>query len=96
MSMGALPEQIVLTSGGVTRLVDRIVGDGYLRRLHSKSDRRLAYAAITPEGRGKLQEALEVQVDNLRSVFTAFTRNDLEQQNQLLDRLRGSSALGHT
>lgn len=88
MSMGALAEQIVLTSGGVTRLVDRIVLAGYLQRLPCTSDRRVSYAAITPEGREKLQEALEVHVDNLQCVFAGFSRDDFGQLDRLLDRMR--------
>ena len=88
MSMGALAEQIVLTSGGVTRLVDRIIGAGYLRRVPCATDRRVSYAAITPEGREKLQEALKVHVDNLQNVFAGFNRDDLGQLDMLLDRIR--------
>lgn len=88
MSMGALAEQIVLTSGGVTRLVDRILVAGYLQRLPCTADRRVSYAAITPEGREKLQEALEVHVDNLQGVFAGFSRDDLGKLDRLLDRMR--------
>jgi MarR family 2-MHQ and catechol resistance regulon transcriptional repressor len=88
LTMGNLAEQVTLTTGGVTRLVDRMDAAGYVERLPCPTDRRVAYAAITKAGRKKLAEASEVHGANLREVFTEFSDRELTVLDRLLDRLR--------
>jgi DNA-binding MarR family transcriptional regulator len=88
LTMGALAEQVTLTTGGVTRLVDRMDAAGYVERLPCPTDRRVAFAAITETGRKKLAEASEVHAANLREVFSGFSSRELSLLDSLLDRLR--------
>jgi MarR family 2-MHQ and catechol resistance regulon transcriptional repressor len=88
LTMGSLAEQISLTSGGVTRLVDRMEAAGYVRRVPCPTDRRVSYAALTAAGRAKLGEAARVNVANLRAVFADFSDTDRARLDDLLDRLR--------
>ena len=88
LTMGALAEQVTLTTGGVTRLVDRMDAAGYVERLPCPTDRRVAYAAITEAGRTKLTEASEVHGANLRETFAGFSDRELAVLDRLLDRLR--------
>jgi MarR family transcriptional regulator, 2-MHQ and catechol-resistance regulon repressor len=88
LTMGALADQVTLTTGGVTRLVDRMDAAGYVERLPCPTDRRVAFAAITDAGRKKLAEASEVHAANLREVFAGFSDRDLTVLDRLLDRLR--------
>ncbi len=88
LTMGTLAEQISLTTGGVTRLVDRMQASGYVERVPCPTDRRVSYAALTDTGRTKLDEAAQVHAANLRSVFAAFSDEDRGTLDALLDRLR--------
>ena len=88
LTMGSLAEQISLTTGGVTRLVDRMETTGYVQRVPCPTDRRVSYAALTDAGRAKLDEAAQVHAANLRSVFAAFSDEERETFDALLDRLR--------
>jgi MarR family transcriptional regulator, 2-MHQ and catechol-resistance regulon repressor len=88
LTMGSLAEQISLTTGGVTRLVDRMQAAGYVERLPCPTDRRVSYAALTHAGRAKLDEAARVHGTNLRAVFAAFSDADRSRLDALLDRLR--------
>ena len=88
LTMGALAEQVTLTTGGITRLVDRMDAAGYVERLPCPTDRRVAFAAITRAGRKKLTEASEVHAANLREVFAGFSARELTVLDRLLDRLR--------
>ena len=90
LTMGALADQVTLTTGGVTRLVDRMDAAGYVERLPCPTDRRVAYAAITRAGRKKLAEASEVHGANLREVFAGFSDRELTVLDRLLDRLRAA------
>jgi MarR family transcriptional regulator, 2-MHQ and catechol-resistance regulon repressor len=91
LTMGALAGQVTLTTGGVTRLIDRMESAGLVERLPCRTDRRVSYAAITGAGRAKLAQAAEVHAANLRTVFEGFSANDLATFDELLDRLRGTT-----
>ena len=88
LTMGSLAEEISLTTGGVTRLVDRMEAAGYVKRVPCPTDRRVSYASLTNSGRAKLDEAAQVHVANLRSAFAAFSDEDCSTLDALLDRLR--------
>ena len=88
LTMGELSDQLVLTTGGVTRLVDRMTAAGHLERRPCATDRRVLYAAITPAGRAALSPALRDHAAVLHEVFAGFSATDLARLNTLLDRLR--------
>lgn len=88
LTMGELSRQIALTSGGVTRLVDRMGAAGLVERRPCASDRRVLYAAITDAGREALAPALARHEEALRSVFADWTADDVARLDHLLDRLR--------
>ena len=48
MTPGRLAELTGLTSGGVTRLVDRLERDGFVRRVHDPTDRRRVIIELIP------------------------------------------------
>jgi DNA-binding MarR family transcriptional regulator len=87
-SMGSLAEQVALTTGGITRMVDRMITTGLVERVPCPSDRRVVYATLTTAGRAKLAEARVVNDAHLREVFAAFSDADLVELDGLLDRLR--------
>jgi MarR family 2-MHQ and catechol resistance regulon transcriptional repressor len=88
LTMGALAEQVTLTTGGVTRLVDRMEAAGLVERVPCRTDRRVSYAVITQAGRAKFEEAAEVHAGNLRTVFDGFSAKELTTLDTMLDRLR--------
>lgn len=65
LTMTELAAQTVLTSGGMTRLVDRIAEAGYVERQDCPSDRRSVYVALTGAGHAKLAEATAFHLDSL-------------------------------
>lgn len=87
-SMSSLAEQVALTTGGITRMVDRMISTGYVERVPCPSDRRVVYAALTTAGRAKLDEARVVHDAQLGAVFAGFSDADLAALDGLLDRLR--------
>lgn len=88
LAMGVLADQIVLTTGGVTRLVDRMEKAGYVERRPCPDDRRVLYAGITDAGSAKLHEAAGVHVEGLRQAFDVFSAKELTAFDRLLAKLR--------
>lgn len=88
ISMGSLAQQVALTTGGITRLLDRMIAAGLVLRVPCPTDRRVYFAALTEQGRAKLDDAAEVHAANLQQAFAGFTAEDLRTFDDLLDRLR--------
>ena len=88
VSMGALAQQVALTTGGITRLLDRMIAAGLVQRVPCPTDRRVYFAALTRQGQAKLDQAAKGHATNLRQAFAGFTADDLRTFDDLLDRLR--------
>ena len=54
LRMGELADRLLLSRSGITRLVDRLEGQGMIVRERCKSDGRGFNAVLTPAGRRKL------------------------------------------
>lgn len=90
LTMTELADQIALTSGGVTRLIDRLVEEGYVERRNCESDRRVLYAGITEGGRAKLAEAIEIHLVDLdRELMSRITESERDTLVGVMVRLRG-------
>lgn len=86
--MSTLADQIALTTGGITRLIDRMAAAGYVERTPCATDRRVSYANMTESGRQVLERTIPLVARNLREVFGGFGTHDLSRLDDLLDRLR--------
>lgn len=62
---------------------------GFVQRVPCPTDRRVYFAALTEQGRAKLDEAAKGHAANLQQAFAGFTADDLRTFGDLLDRLRG-------
>lgn len=88
LSMGALAEQVALTTGGVTRLLDRMIAAGLVERRPCPSDRRVSFAGLTSAGAEKIERAAAVHARDLREIFAQYTAEDRRTLDRLLDHLR--------
>ena len=81
LTMIELGRRLALTSGGVTRFLDRIVNAGYVTRTESPTDRRATLARLTDAGWTTLAEALTVHkavIDELLEPLTNHERDALD------------------
>lgn len=89
LKMGDLAEALVITRGGLTKLVDRLIRAGLLERTFCETDRRVSYATLLPAGRDLLEEMRPVVVAELRSSFSAkLSAEEAEAMRQSLERVR--------
>ncbi|MDE3133597.1 MAG: winged helix-turn-helix transcriptional regulator [Acidobacteriota bacterium] len=92
LPMSALSERTMLTRSGITRLVDGLVGQGWIERVSCASDARVSYARLTDPGYDKLRQAGCTHVAGIERLFLAhFTPGELAQLAGLLSRLPGAS-----
>ncbi|MGH3207218.1 MAG: MarR family winged helix-turn-helix transcriptional regulator [Trebonia sp.] len=74
MRMSDLAEQRLMSSGGFTRLADRLERRGLIERRRSAADGRGFDAVLTSEGRALLRKARRQHHSDLRALF--FSRLD--------------------
>ena len=66
LPMTVLARDLAMTSGGFTKLVDRMAKDGLVDRRGNAADRRVVHAALTEAGRNSAQRAAGVYLATLR------------------------------
>ena len=69
LSMRAISRERVLTSGGVTRLVDRMEADGLVRRVPDPDDGRGRRVTLTAKGERVVVAAARRHADNIQRRF---------------------------
>lgn len=77
-----LSEQTVVSSGAVTKRVDRLEAQGLVERRPSGTDGRSRLVALTPKGRRLIDTAFTAHMANeerLLSVLSPAERRDLER-----------------
>ncbi|UUU19856.1 MarR family winged helix-turn-helix transcriptional regulator [Streptomyces sp. DSM 40750] len=69
LSMRAIAQEQVLTTGGATRLVDRMEAAGLVTRAESPADRRGKLVRLTPLGEETTVRASLIHVENIKRFF---------------------------
>ena len=70
LSLGKLAECQHCARSNITQLVDRLEGEGLVRRTDDPADRRSVLAELTPEG-ARLADEGAAQVEEVRAQFAA-------------------------
>lgn len=86
--MGELVDATAFTSGGVTRLVDRIERAGYVERRPCPTDRRVHYVGLTARGRDLLERATEVHLRGIQErLVDPLTAEEMARLDAILIKL---------
>jgi DNA-binding MarR family transcriptional regulator len=85
LRLTTLAIELTVTTGGVTRLVDRAELQGLVRREPCVDDARGYHAVLTEEGKRRLREAMPDHLDDVHSLWTSQLGADRET---VLDRMR--------
>ncbi|MFM9590335.1 MarR family winged helix-turn-helix transcriptional regulator [Streptomyces scabiei] len=93
LRMTDLAEAVSFSSGGFTRLADRMAKEGLIRRDPDPHDRRAALAVLTDEGAAALDRAMATHVSHLRThvsgLLSAEDRRHLERTLRTLRDAQG-------
>jgi len=90
-----IAEELSITVGGTSKIVDRIEASGYCVRSANPDDRRSSIIKLTAAGK-RLLPRLSVTVDEeLRSRFGSVPDKSLVQLSKTLTRLRASVRSGN-
>jgi DNA-binding MarR family transcriptional regulator len=86
--MTELTSLVFLTPSGVTRLVDKLEREGFVRRERCTADARVVYTVLTDEGFQRLEEAYQTHLRGVREhVVDRLGREELETVTAAMNRL---------
>ena len=80
-------ERMLEKMSDTSRIVDRLITKGLVKKLTCKNDRRLVDVIITDKGK-KLLERLDSRQDEIDGVLGKLSENDANILSDLLDKIR--------
>ena len=93
MVLGEIQRRILVSSGGITFLVDRLADKGLVARQECPEDRRAKYAALTREGARLIRDMFPAHARTLAEAMRGLTDVEQEEATRLL-RTLGLTAAG--
>ncbi len=85
--LGEVQRRILVTSGAVTYLVDRLEAKGLLERQECREDRRARYAVLTPAGQRLIARVFPDHAERLEQVLAGLNGTEQEEAIRLLRKL---------
>jgi MarR family 2-MHQ and catechol resistance regulon transcriptional repressor len=85
--LGEIQRKVLVTSGGITYLVDRLVAKGLVTRKPSPDDRRARYAVLTPEGKQLIADIFPAHAAFLEGMLATLTEREQGEATALLRKL---------
>jgi DNA-binding MarR family transcriptional regulator len=84
---GEIIRRMVEPSPDVTRLIDRLIREGFVERFYSAKDRRLSLARITKKGINLLSK-INPEVDKFNSDYSSsLTKSEIEMLSSICEKL---------
>jgi DNA-binding MarR family transcriptional regulator len=91
LRMCDLSTALHLSPSGLTRRLDGLVTTGLVERVASPSDRRVMFAALTPAGQAKLEEAAPDHVASVRKrFFKGLSRDQVRTLGDIFETVRAN------
>jgi MarR family 2-MHQ and catechol resistance regulon transcriptional repressor len=85
--LGEVQRKILVTSGGITYLVDRLVAKGLVKREECAEDRRARYAVLTPAGTALIRTIFPQHAAAIEQAMSGLTATEQRDAVQLLKKL---------
>ena len=83
-----LSRLLLVTSGNLTGIIDRLEDEGLVKREPELSDRRVTRMRLTPAGRRRMEEILPLHAADVGQMLSVMPRERLALLNELLGELR--------
>ncbi|WP_101451179.1 MarR family winged helix-turn-helix transcriptional regulator [Aquimarina sp. MAR_2010_214] len=87
-NLSTIQERMVTKMSNTTRLVDKLISKGYVKRITCKSNRRKVEITITQQGKVFLDEINPIMDEFENRITSNFSTKELAQLNELLNKFR--------
>lgn len=92
---GAIAQRLISRAPDVTRLVDRLERQGLVKRVRSKSDRRLSVTRLTPRGADLVARIEPVVEEYRRAIASKLSATEWRELTRLCQRIGPSDERTH-
>ena len=72
-----------------SRIVDRLIIKGLVKKITCKTDKRLVDVSITDKGK-KILQKIDLQEDEIQNILRTLSDKEAKTLNKLLDKIRQS------
>ncbi|KAB2496261.1 MarR family winged helix-turn-helix transcriptional regulator [Priestia endophytica] len=79
--------KILLASGSITYVVDKLEKKGFLKRVACPTDRRVTYAEITDEGKKIIEDIFKPHAERIHELFNPLSQDEKETAIELLKKV---------
>lgn len=86
-------DQILITSGSVTYVIDKLEKRGLIERIACPTDRRVTYASLTNDGKSLMDVVYPQHIEIFKDIYSPLNDQETEQLIELLKRI-GYNAAG--
>lgn len=92
MLLGEVQRKILVSSGGITYLVDRLEARGLVERIENPADRRARFVSLTRQGEKLIQRIFQEHAQVLEQALAGLGAEEQESATDLLRRLGTNAA----
>ena len=85
--LGEIQRRVLVSSGGITFLVDRLEKKGLVERQNCPTDRRARYAVLTPAGDALIRRMFPVHASRIADAMSALSEEEQLMATDLIRRL---------
>ena len=87
LALGEISALLLVTGGNITYMVDELEARGYVARERCTEDRRVVYAALTPQGTKLLDRIFPEHARCIADMFSALDPQELAEFRRLVKKL---------
>lgn len=80
-------EKILMRSGSMTYVINKLETNGYLQRETNVNDKRVTYVSISDEGKKLMEAIFPDHADNITKLLSVLTAAEQEEAARLLQKL---------
>src|SRR6478735_10612526 len=91
LRMSDLASQAALSNSGLTRIIDRLVAAGLVRRETCEADRRVIYTVLTEEGAERVAALMPGQLEVIDQIFSGVAAEEADAFLATMRKIREAS-----
>lgn len=92
--LGEIQRKVLVSSGGITYLVDRLTSKGLVERQECPNDRRARYAVLTPAGEALIRDIFPQHARRIKRALSGLSTAEQAKAVELLRALGVAAAAG--
>ncbi|HLS59647.1 MAG TPA: MarR family transcriptional regulator, partial [Virgibacillus sp.] len=87
LTVREITESVLINTGSITYVIDKLVKKELVERRHSKEDRRVVHIEITEEGKILMDEVFPAHQKLIEHIFTTISNNEKETLIHILKKV---------